>query len=435
MRFYIATRLVAFICLLTLIANRVDARNPQNLNRDTVRCLSTRYNHIIVSSGHTEPTRYNDINKDSIINSAAQDLIIYANTQKNLTVLIDRDSRARNLTLLLNSANNVVVNSQRKLNLRLIFSSRGATKFDTLYISNTALLHCDLNKAKIEHLIIKDCNISKLLLNEAEIFRTFSLLNGRIDTAELNNTLLPSYIAIHSINLDHAQPIDFKHLKAPLESNESTTYGLERTLGISNTDLDKLLLPYDRFSFHIDTLQHPTRKIWIYEKLLKHLKEAGLIGKYEWYESEYEDIIDNQEHQWLTNQLNIFWWGKGHHKSRTVKIALGAFLLFFIINGIFFDYLRQVYWPSSFDDYFARIQSKQISKNIERKQVALNKVKYYTRWCFGTMLYTSFIFWGLRLDIHDLKLRNPFVVLYVIFQYVLGLLFLAYIINFIVVRS
>jgi hypothetical protein len=47
-------------------------------------------------------------------------------------------------------------------------------------------------------------------------------------------------------------------------------------------------------------------------------------------------------------------------------------------------------------------------------------------------LYTTFVFWGLKLDLKELEIKKPLYMTILIGQYITGLVCLAYIANYII---
>lgn len=63
-----------------------------------------------------------------------------------------------------------------------------------------------------------------------------------------------------------------------------------------------------------------------------------------------------------------------------------------------------------------------------------DKIYKFCLSALGVLWYTVFIFWGLKLNVDEIKFGNLFLVPYILIQYLTGLLFVAYIISFIIVR-
>ena len=59
------------------------------------------------------------------------------------------------------------------------------------------------------------------------------------------------------------------------------------------------------------------------------------------------------------------------------------------------------------------------------------KLLYYAVYCF---LYTGFVFWGVKLSIDKLKIKNVYLAVWIIFQYSAGVICLAYLANYIITK-
>lgn len=61
----------------------------------------------------------------------------------------------------------------------------------------------------------------------------------------------------------------------------------------------------------------------------------------------------------------------------------------------------------------------------------LKQYFFRTIYCF---IYTGYIFWGIKLKLENIKLSNVSLALWIIFQYIVGIICLAYIANIIITR-
>jgi len=52
----------------------------------------------------------------------------------------------------------------------------------------------------------------------------------------------------------------------------------------------------------------------------------------------------------------------------------------------------------------------------------------------GVLLYTAFIFWGLKLDVKELVIKKWWAIILIVFEYSIGVVCLAYIANFIITK-
>jgi uncharacterized protein YjbI with pentapeptide repeats len=415
--------LVALLCSNSIIST------GQN---KVLNICGNYYNQRIISNSSF---KLNSQSQDSIVNFQGRILNLNINSDKDVLITLGKTSTVTAINIDLKKVRSLVIKSYYRYRLNINRRNlNDKVSAHTIQFRNANLQYLSLVNSKIDNVIFYNSDIKYIDFTDAFVRDRFCFHKSSLDSADLKGSLLPMEITMDSLDLNRASKINFKQVLPPKENDGVTTFGRERTLRISNTDLDKLDLPYDRFNFHIHPDQHIRNKIWVYEKLLKHLKEEGLDNNYEYYKSQYGDHIDNFNHRKITNELNIFWWNKGHNKSRTVKISIWVFLLLVVVNLIIFKQLKQVYYPDTFYNYFCLVDKHKKIAMCRGDFSRRDRSMYHFKRLTGVFIYTAFLFWGWRLDIHDLKIKKPAILIYILLQYVLGLLFLAYIINWIVVK-
>lgn len=379
--------------------------------------------------------------QESILNYDKPKLDLSINSDKDVTIVLDKNSHVKQVDIILSSVRNLKIYGNGRVNISILRDS--SLRYDffryvkSICISGSTLSKIDLSSTNLDSIKLIGDIVSFLNLKEANVTKGFTLKNIRLDSANFLFTLLPQILWFHSVNLTRTNAqIDLTRLKdIPLEGSKEL-FKLERTMKISNTNLDKMKIDYDRFNFHVDSAQTMPNRIWIYEKIIKHTFDSGLIGKSKYYNWEYTTIMDSKNRKLLTNAINVLWWSRGSNKTKALVITCSCYLSFVFANFFLFSKLRQVYYPDTFRLYFSNLKRQYVSLNQIKKTTFWGGrvIKYDLNYIFGIFIYTGFIFWGIRLDIHDVKIHRQWLFTYLLIQYLIGLLFVANIINFLVVK-
>jgi hypothetical protein len=379
--------------------------------------------------------------KNSIFNCYRPKLVVTLNSAKDVTIVLEKNSTVEQVDINLLKVRKLIIIGNGRVNVSILKDSnlkhRICRVAKSISICKSILPEADLSGTNLDTLKLISNTILFLNLCEANVAKLFVLKNIRLDSSNFSFTLLPHTIWFHSVDFTRVtSQVDLTKLRhIPLAGNNNL-FELERTMKIANTNLDKMRIDYDRFNFHIDSNQTLPNRIWLYEKIIKHTLDNGLMGKYKYYSLEYSTLKDNQNKKWITNTVNVIWWSKGSNKTRALIITCGCYIFFVICNFLLFSKLQEVYYPDTFRLYF---------DNPECAYAGSNQTKTPIRWhirirrsdlnyIFGIFIYTGFIFWGIRLDINDVKIHKQWLFIYLLTQYLIGLLFVANVINFLIVK-
>jgi hypothetical protein len=370
--------------------------------------------------------------KDSVIQLFKDSIRLYIKTDRNVSLYIHGDAVHIPVRIGLEQVNVLRIKGGLKERVFIYNTShrlRDGFKINSIFVDNAIIREANLENIAIKDLYFRKSQLDYLNVKNAEISKSFTLKQVRLDSGNFEYTFLPRLITLDTLDLCNVSKlIDFTRLRH-LNTSTPGSFDLDRTIRISDTDLDKFKLPYDRINFHIDTLQDFMHRKWIYEKLLKNLSDAVVYSSYNYYNEQYTDILDEGNHRAVRNWVNRIWWNKGHNRGRVLMFSLLIFSFYIVGNYLFFNRLKNTYMPDVFKDYNVRIEYKYLGP-VEQQR----KTQYFFYYLFGIFLYTSYLFWALRLDLSSLRIRNFFVLGFIILQYLSGALFVAYLVSFIIVR-
>jgi hypothetical protein len=235
---------------------------------------------------------------------------------------------------------------------------------------------------------LKDC---KLILSECSLPDTLDLSNMEIAGSGLIDLL----------------------------ENNSRQANKKCELFLSNTNASKIKLQYNDFHLNfpdsiIDNERFRDNVSNVYESLLVNLKANGYERSYTTLDIEYKDWQSRHNlNMWISN----WWWKYGYEKWRVIFVSLILLLLFSAVNKRIYNQLMETYKVESLDWNNFTFSKRRMIRELKKFQLSF--------------FYTSFIFFKLGLDFKLIKFQNTWYVMLLFFEYLLGLLCTAYLINWI----
>ncbi|MGF7075327.1 hypothetical protein [Mucilaginibacter sp. 3215] len=267
---------------------------------------------------------------------------------------------------------------------------------------------------------IKNSIFGKLFIRGSTISKTLVIKNISINTLSFTNTILPDTVIISNIDFEkESRDVNFDDID--FANNYS------RVLKIGNIDLERFKIPYDKYKIIIDETTKYEQRLMIYQKVLNKLREQGLFEKFEVLDKSYQEVKLVHNGHYIINFISKNWWDYGYNKSKVTINAFILYLIFFLINLLLFDTITKVYYPSNIESY---IHNKAIHDKVFHK----NKLTQLITKSPSVLLYTAFIFWGLKLDLKELKIKNWWALILIVFEYTIGVICLAYIANYIITK-
>lgn len=152
-------------------------------------------------------------------------------------------------------------------------------------------------------------------------------------------------------------------------------------------------------------------------------KKYGYLEGLEKIEKEITEFKYVSHGHRILNWIDKHWWDYGYNKGLIFRNSLFLMFFFFVFNFVFYKSLTQLtYKIEEFTKKEAYIKRKYLNDSFRR---------HFFRTIY-IFLYTGFVFWGLRLDVSKIKFDSTLLALYIIIQYLVGIICLAYLANYII---
>ncbi len=181
------------------------------------------------------------------------------------------------------------------------------------------------------------------------------------------------------------------------------------TIKLDGADASKFRLRYENFQLLFNPDATFETKSYIYEELLNRSKKEGMSNSYKKLMIEYKQLQYNN----FMNFVQKHWWNYGFDKQLIFRNTLIILLFLTMINWMVFEYLlSEVYPINNFTERF-----NIISQHYPNNQLYVLPLAFF---------YTCVIFFGFKLDLASIKLKNYWAVLYIFFVYSIGLFCVAY---------
>ena len=252
-----------------------------------------------------------------------------------------------------------------------------------------------------------------------------------------SNATLPNYMDFRNVK-DITREIDFTLSKRPFSGGKCH-------IALAGAEISKIKLNMALFKFwfptdttfgkssagkdsiiRIDSTSYDGQ-LSVYESVLKKLKDDGFMDSYE--------ILDIEYHRFKYKHGGFFdgyildtvlrWWNYGYSKERVFVWAIGLWVLFSLLNLIFF-------YPKLSESVYA-------ITFLERMQdSAYTGIKKWIFYALQVVSYTAIVFFGLKMDVAKFKKgvvrEHPRLFVYLMVVYVVGLVCLGFIVNIIFTR-
>ena len=134
--------------------------------------------------------------------------------------------------------------------------------------------------------------------------------------------------------------------------------------------------------------------------------------------------FEDQQHflTYLFIPVKSWWNNYGYDKGKVITSSLELFGIVWFINLILFRKILDIYT-------YGEISKEQ--KGSSRFRSKVKRQLYLSLLC---LIYSGYLFFGLKFEINKLKLKSLWLAFWVIGQYVVGIICLAYIANLVITR-
>jgi len=187
-------------------------------------------------------------------------------------------------------------------------------------------------------------------------------------------------------------------------------------ISFDNFDIEKAkfdYLPNFKIVFEDDFLSEE-RKNNVYQRLIAKYKaeylkdsERNVAVEHELYK---RNFMSTSEKLW--SQIQSYWWNYGYSKERIIFFTAKIICIFYLINLLFWKWLKHAY----------RI-------DLPIRKEFKNRLLFYLGQIVNVFIYTSLIFFSLRVDFDKLEYKSPHLVLWFFLQYIIGLFCVFFIVN------
>jgi hypothetical protein len=270
----------------------------------------------------------------------------------------------------------------------------------------------------------REVQVSYKVIDELNLNQQIGKLTIKNAIVSDSSSAILGYIAPDTLELDSVR---FLHAAATLDLRRlgSVKANTEKRIVLicKNTDVSHLRLDYTQYDYHslgYTNDFYPNDKLQ-FARLLQLQEtdhnEAG-IRKVRLDSARFEDRAAGIAEGWIWFKT---WWNNyGFDKYKIFYTAAWLFLGVVILNMLFFKFILAAY---SFTHIETIYQSYAGVRNPYLR--FLMRVPIY-------ILYSGYIFFGLKLDLKDLNLDKMVVACLVIFEYGLGIVVIGYVANLII---
>lgn len=264
----------------------------------------------------------------------------------------------------------------------------------------------------------------------------FRLESTAIDSLILKNVEFKEAYSIQSSPLPKYIRLDRVHCKDEKRLFDFTLFQIADSTKVCDLNIGpgvagQIKANYRYFNLAFDSATSLYDKEQVYTELLNMQRSSYFLDGYEKLDKEYKAFKYDSRGSFiakLQNRIDKYWWDYGYNKFMVILNSIYLFLLFFVINLLAYKGLSKVYHPIKFKEFDERLEMS----NVEIKHPVSTSVKKYLIRIPVIFLYTAFVFWGLKLDLKELEIKKPLYMTILIGQYMVGLVCLAYIANYII---
>jgi len=290
---------------------------------------------------------------------------------------------------------------------------------------------CTIDSARFENDtlelgVFNGCRANKLIFEHIAI-NGLAWVDAKIDSLQFENC---KFLQVPKISSE--QRPDCIIIKDCDLTNFSQLWDIDQTwekfrpgkclLSIKGTDISKLKFVYSNYILDTAGLNFETLESF-YNKLKEQYTNLGMTSSYDSADIDSRRFIAKNRGALykFTDWVNRWWWNYGYDKGKVVTNSLFLFSFFLFANLCFG--LKRLF---------------ENGYELNTFRVILDQIKKYRYWYakiwyqfWYTFLFTCLVFWGIKLERDKLKLQNLGYIFYILLQYLVGVVCLAYLAAFI----
>jgi len=182
----------------------------------------------------------------------------------------------------------------------------------------------------------------------------------------------------------------------------------EVDISLVNVNLDNIrmdILPNMRLVFDSEVSADEISNS--YFNLLEKFRKEGKDRSYKFVDLQYKEWEGG-----VCNFIAKLWWNHGYNRGRVILWTIGFLCLFFVFNFRYWHQLTGIYNP--FDNI------KKEADNQHKRDKLMKAI-----------VYTFFVFFAIIVDFKKIRFTNPYLIIYIIFQHVIGILCILFIVKYV----
>ncbi|HWK07389.1 MAG TPA: hypothetical protein VNS58_27340 [Puia sp.] len=242
---------------------------------------------------------------------------------------------------------------------------------------------------------------------------SYSQLSGITELTTLANKIIPkrksAWWAKYSLG---------NFLFSPILDSITT---LKCRINLVNTDITKLDLEYKYFQLYFTESANEDQKNGVYQSLLEKFKREGKVESFQKLDIEYHNYQGG-----IFNVFSKYWWNYGYSKWLIFIWSAILVLIFSAFNYAWFPQISKSYSIPSIE----RLYTNNFSQSEGDAEVI--EPNYGLKPFLACTIYTFIIFFGIKLDVVKIVFKNINYALFVLFQFLLGLVCTGFIIHLII---
>lgn len=337
-----------------------------------------------------------------------------------------------------------VVGVDLKCDSLVIGSNLTSVDLESTIINKLHFKECDNGNSNFKSINIIDSKIGTLVFENNNIHNNISFLDYSAPSVKMSQVN-----SIEILNCKILEPIFFKNIPYPKSividnitfinsnsiidltafDNSEQNSVCEIKIKNINDDISKLKMNYEKFRLNFVDMPN-WKKESLYKSLLEEQLKLGYIYGYQKLDKEFKHFEYTKDNTLLgefKDWMDKTWWEYGYNKFKVITNSLYIFLFIVLINLVFYSHFLAIYFP----DKFKKIEERLVDK-FSNSNSMINRLLFHIYRIPSVIVYSAYLFWGVRLEIKEIEINKPLIFVLLILEYIVGVICLAYIANYII---